>query len=75
MVKSKLLFLFLLLAIPLLLRPTNLKPWFGNEYETEVRVDILYQNYPSLALSHSVKQYEKRKHEHRKYNANDAFYL
>lgn len=33
------------------LHATDLKPWFGKEYETELRASLLYQNYDSIASS------------------------
>lgn len=42
---------------------TELKPWFENEYEVELRSSVLYQNYSSIAVSH----HRFRRH------ANDAF--
>lgn len=56
--------LFLLLFIPLLCEATDLKPWFGNEYEVEIRAKILYQNYDSISIPH---------HRSFKHNENDAF--
>lgn len=41
--------LFWLIFLPILCQATDLKPWFGNMYETELRATLLYQNYNSLA--------------------------
>lgn len=41
--------LYIFLCFPVLCRATDLKPWFGNEYEFEVRALLLYQNYHSIA--------------------------
>jgi hypothetical protein len=40
---------FLILCFPVLCSATNLKPWFGNVYELEIRTTFLYQNYAALA--------------------------
>lgn len=42
--------LALLLIFPFACVATNLKPWFGTEYEFELRETALYQNYRSLAI-------------------------
>ena len=51
--------LFLLLLISSMCQATDLKPWFGNEYEVELRATVLYQNYDSLAVSrrHRFREY------------------
>jgi len=41
----------LLLFVPLLSWATDRKPWFGNEYETEWQLSLLYQNYTTLATA------------------------
>lgn len=51
------------LSLPLICQATELKPWFGNNHEVEIRARVLYQNYQSLSASrHTVK-----------HNANDVF--
>lgn len=42
------LFLFLFLFTSSICMATDLKPWFGNDYEAEIRVSVLYQNYHSI---------------------------
>ncbi len=61
MAVAKLLVLFLL--IPFVCQATDLKPWFGNDYETEVRATLLYQNYNKI---------DTPVHHHTK-SANDLF--
>jgi hypothetical protein len=39
----------LLLALPWLCMATDRKPWFGSQYEVELRASALYQNYHSLS--------------------------
>lgn len=41
-------FLFLI-GFPIFIHATDLKPWYGKDYETEIRASILYQNYQSIA--------------------------
>jgi len=41
--------LFLIFIIPLFCEATDLKPWFGNEYEAEIRATTLYQNYNAIS--------------------------
>jgi len=53
----------ILLIFPLICAGTDLKPWFGNDYEAEFRATILYQNYSSLATPD--KNYKR--------NDNDTF--
>ena len=55
--------LLLLLFLPIFCMATDLKPWFGNQYEFEFRATALYQNFDSI----SAKGY------HRKHNENDGF--
>jgi len=52
--------LSLFLLIPLLCEATDLKPWFGNDYEAELRATALYQNYRSVATPshHNIKREE-----------------
>lgn len=47
MIKKPILFLLLIIAFSC--HATDLKPWFGKEYEAEIRASVLYQNYHSLA--------------------------
>lgn len=42
--------LFLLLMAPFICCATDLKPWFGNDYEAELRVTTLFQSYDSLQI-------------------------
>lgn len=60
--KNKIVCIFLLLSA--ICEATDLKPWFGKEYEAEIRATLLYQNYNSVSAphQHGFKQ-----------NANDAF--
>lgn len=44
-------FVFLFLFIPLICAATDLKPWFGNDYEVEIRATLLYQNYHAIAIA------------------------
>lgn len=44
--------IFLFLFLPLVCWATDLKPWFGNNYEVEVRSVLLYQNYHSISTLH-----------------------
>lgn len=60
---SKIKFLLALLFTPLVIQATDLKPWFGNIYEAELRATTLYQNYDSISSGH---------HTYRR-NANDYF--
>jgi hypothetical protein len=54
-----------LLFSPLICGATDLKPWFGNEYEAELRVRILYQNYNKIASSsHHDFEHEHPRFEH-----------
>ncbi len=62
MIKTKSFVLFLF--IPFFCVATDLKPWFGTEYEAEIRATLLYQNYDSLAIPH---------HNSFKHKRNDAF--
>ncbi len=55
---------FLFLFIPLICTATDLKPWFGNNYETEIRATLIYQNYNAISIPH--------RHSFR-HNENDAF--
>lgn len=55
--------LYLLLSIPVVCAATDLKPWFGNQNEVEMRATLLYQNFDSLATTAH----------HRKHNENDEF--
>ncbi len=57
-------FLSLFLFITAICAATDLKPWFGNEYETEIRATVLYQNYHSISAPH---------HHAHKRNENDRF--
>jgi hypothetical protein len=40
---------FFLICLSSIIHATDLKPWFGKEYEVELRASILYQNYDSIA--------------------------
>jgi hypothetical protein len=55
---------FFFLLFPILCQATDLKPWFGKEYEAEVRASLLYQNYSSVASRH-CNDYDR--------SANDLF--
>lgn len=50
MLKIKILLLFIFISS--FGYATDLKPWFGKEYETELRASVLYQNYDSIASPH-----------------------
>ena len=56
--------LLLFLTLPLLCAATDLKPWFGNEYEFEFRASFLYQNFNSLSTA---------SHHRFKHTENDGF--
>ncbi len=55
---SKTRLLSLLLFVPFLCTATDLKPWFGTDYEAEIRATVLYQNYDSFATPdrHTLKR-------------------
>lgn len=57
MIRTKLLCLFLF--VPFICEAADLKPWFGNEYEVELRATLLYQNYSSISIPfhHSIKRH------------------
>ena len=57
-------FLYFFLLAPIVCTATDLKPWFGNEYETEIRASLLYQNYKYLDIP---------SHREFKRNENDYF--
>jgi hypothetical protein len=44
-------FLWALCVLPALCNAADLRPWFGKEYEVELGLSLLYQNYSSLATS------------------------
>ena len=52
--------ILLSLIFPFLCHATDLKPWFGAQYETEVRAVFLYQNYDKVAIPghHDYKRCE-----------------
>lgn len=56
--------LFIFSFFPFMCAATDLKPWFGREYEFEIRTTLLYQNYDSLAIPH---------HSSEIHTANDVF--
>jgi hypothetical protein len=65
--KLKLLPLYLL--VPFIASALELKPWFGNQYEVELRTDLLYQNYNALSLPN---RHERNRFNFKR-NANDLF--
>lgn len=58
--------LIIFLSISLGCWATDLKPWFGNDYEVEFRGTLLYQNYNSISTSCTCR------HRHNN-NNNDIF--
>jgi hypothetical protein len=41
-----------LIFVSSFIHATDLKPWYGKEYETEIRSSVLYQNYQTVASPH-----------------------
>lgn len=64
-------FLFLLLFVPFISETTDLKPWFGNRYEAEIRATLLYQNYSSISIPHHCSY---TRHEHDTFTTLSAAY-
>lgn len=61
MMRSLVIFLFIFISF--ICEATDLKPWFGNQYEAELRFLFLYQNYFSISISnqHDFKRDENDK--------------
>jgi hypothetical protein len=56
---------FIFLIFPVFCMAADLKPWYGGDYELEIRSILLYQNYDGIAAPH---------HRFRKHTANDVFF-
>ncbi len=56
--------LFALCLLPSVLIGTELKPWFGEDHEAEIRANLLYQQYDEISSGHN---------HHKHVDANDGF--